>query len=275
MYMKRKGRMITLSAIGVAAALVLIFFAVGGTDEPPVTNGIVQVLETKSDLLESSYRVGADLAGTDLSSIGQILADKITQEWDTYDSMTREQRMFSSKSFGVVGIQTDTWSECEEAIGFTVNNPLDSLDWLNKTGYFGMESTDPSSPASHVQAIAHTFQTTDRKPNEINVTAGYNYGNVCITLNAAFTANTGTFTKGSVNNGYATYKQDTVTAGSGIPVLIVTTDEANNTGYYDGDYFDPTAYWVKDNVFYTLRVFGEETDKKVIQDTLDRILAEI
>jgi hypothetical protein len=189
--------------------------------------------------------------------------------------MTREQRMFSSKSFGVVGIQTDTWSECEEAIGFTVNNPLDSLDWLNKTGYFGMESTDPSSPASHVQAIALAFQTTGRKPNEINVTAGYNYGNVCITLNAAFTANAGTFTKGSVNNGYATYKQDTVTAGSGIPVLIVTTDEANNTGYYDGDYFDLTAYWVKDNVFYTLRVFGEEADKKVIQDTLDRILAEI
>ena len=275
MYMKRKGRMITLSAIWVAAALVLIFFAVGSTDEPPVTNGIVQVLETKSDLLESSYRVGADLAGTDLSSIGQILADKITQEWDTYDSMTREQRMFSSKTFGVVGIQTDTWRECEEAIGFTVNNPLDSLDWLNKTAYFGMESTDPSSPASHVQAIAHTFQTTDRKPNEINVTAGYNYGNVCITLNAAFTANTGTFTKGSVNNGYATYKQDTVTAGSGILVLIIATDEANNTGYYDGDYFDPTAYWVKDNVFYTLRVFGEEADMKVIQDTLDRILAEI
>ncbi len=274
-YMKRKGWMITLSAVGVTTALVLIFLAVGGTDTPQVTNGIVQVLETKSDLQESSYRVGADLAKTDFSSIGQILADKIAQEWDTYDSMTREQRMFSSKTFGVVGIQTDTWNECEEAIGFTVNNPLESLDWLNKTGYYGMESTDPSYPVSHVQAIAHAFQTADRKPNEINVTAGYNYGNVRITLKATFTANAGPFTTGSVSNGYATYKQDAVIAGSGIPVLIVTTDEANNTGYYNGDFFDPTAYWVRDNVFYSLRVFGEEAEKGKIQDILDRILAEL
>lgn len=273
--MKRKGLMITLSVIGVIAVLGLILFAVGGADEPQVTNSIVRVLETKSDLLESSYRVGADLAKTDFSSIGRILADKIAREWDTYDSMTREQRMLSSKAFGVVGIQTDTWNECEEAIGFTVNNPLESLDWLNKTGYFGMDSTDPDSPVSHVQAIAHTFPVTDRKANEINVTAGYNYGNVSITLTASFTANAGTFTTGSVCNGYAVYKQDAVTAGSGIPVLIITTDEANNTGYYDGDYFDPVAYWVKDNVFYTLRVFGEEADREEIQDILDRILAAV
>ena len=36
-----------------------------------------------------------------------------------------------------------------------------------------------------------------------------------------------------------------------------------------------TAYWVKDNVFYALRVFGNETDKAEIQATLDKLLAEI
>ena len=82
-------------------------------------------------------------------------------------------------------------------------------------------------------------------------------------------------TMGSVCNGYATYEENATTTGTGIPVLIVTTNETNNNGYYNGNYFDPTAYWVKDDVFYTLRVCGDETDKDVIQDTLDRILEAI
>ena len=55
----------------------------------------------------------------------------------------------------------------------------------------------------------------------------------------------------------------------------MTVNGTNNIGYYNGDYFDSTAYWVKDNVFYALRVFGNETDKAEIQATLDKILAGI
>lgn len=63
--------------------------------------------------------------------------------------------------------------------------------------------------------------------------------------------------------------------GSGIPTLVVITNGTNNTGYYSGDYYDPTAYWVKDNVFYTLRVFGDSADKDEIQATLSGILEQI
>lgn len=248
---------------------------VGGVDGPQVSHSTVQVLEKISGTEESSYWVGAALPGTDFSTMGQMLTDKLTQEWDTYDRMTREQRLASSKLWGVVGIQTDTWKECEEAIGFTVYNPLETLDWLNKTGYFGMESTNPGASAKHVQVTANSAQAADRKLSEINVTAGYNIGSVRVTLTVILTADTGTYTTCSVCNGYATYEQNIGTTESGVPVLIVTTNETNNTEYYDGDYFDPTAYWVKDNVFYILRVFGEEMDKAEIQAILDRILAGI
>lgn len=268
--MKKKGLTTMLFVIGAVVVLVLVLF-----DGPQVAYSTVQVLEKISDTEESSYRVGAALPGTDFSTMGQILTDKFTQEWDTYDSMTREQRLASSKLWGVVGIQTDTWKECEEAIGFTVYNPLETLDWLNKTGYFGMEGTNPGTPAKHVQVTANSAHAADRKLGEINVTAGYNTGSVRVTLTAILTADTGTFTTGSVCNGYATYEQNIVTTGSGFPVLIMTTNETNNTGYYDGDYFDPTAYWVKDNVFYILRVFGDEKDKTEIQAILERILAGI
>ena len=297
--MKKKGLTTVLFVIGAVVVLVLVLVAVivfggnlitvarcvetdnysisnvGGVDGPQVSHSTVQVLEKISDTEESCYWVGATLPGTDFSSMGQILADKITQEWDTYDSMTREQRLASSKLWGVVGIQTDTWKECEEAIGFSLYNPLETIDWLNKTGYFGMESTNPGTQAKHIQVTANSAQAADRKLSEINVTAGYNTDSVRVTLTAILTADAGTYTTGSVCNGYATYEQNIVTTGSGVPVLIMTTNETNSTGYYDGDYFDPTAYWVKDNVFYILRVFGEEKDKTEIQAILDRILAGI
>ena len=242
----------------------------------PVTNAAdVQIIEMISGEKESSYRVEALLPTTDLSSVGQPLADKISQEWDEFDSMTKEQQRTSSKLWGVVDIQTDTWDDCEEAIGFTLYNTLETLDWLSKTGYFGMESVDSHAPTAHVQVTANASQTADRKPGEVSAIAGYKDDDVRITLAATVSSSTESFTTGSVYTGYATYEQNTVTTGSGTTVLIVTVNGTNNIGYYDGDYFDSTAYWVKDNVFYALRVFGNETDRAEIQATLDKILAEI
>ena len=242
----------------------------------PVTNAAaVQIIEMISGEKESYYQVEPLLPATDLSSVGQPIAEKLSQEWDEFDSMTKEQQCTSSKLWGVVDIQTDTWDDCEEAIGFTLYNPLETLDWLNKTGYFGMEHVDSQTPTAHVQATANASQTADRKLGEVSVIAGYKDGDVRITLTETVSSSTESFTIGSVYTGYATYEQDTVTTGSGIVVLIMAVNGTNNIGYYNGDYFDSTAYWVKDNVFYALRVFGNETDKAEIQATLDKILAGI
>ena len=138
-----------------------------------------------------------------------------------------------------------------------------------------MERANSQTPTAHVQATANASQTADRKPGEVSVIAGYKYGDVRITLTETVSSSTESFITGSVYTGYATYEQNTVTTGSGTTVLIVTVNGTNNIGYYDGDYFDSTAYWVKDNVFYALRVFGNETDKAEIQATLDKLLAEI
>lgn len=257
-----------ISYIGIIIAIILVMYSIlniGGVDGQQSTYGTVQVIEKTSNNDESSYQVGVALSATDFSSIGKRLSDAIAQEWSEYDGMSEIQRITSSKLWGCVAIQTDTWSECEEAIGFTLKNPLESLDWLNKTGCFGMESTDPDTPVKHVQVAADTSGNQDRKPDEISVLAGYCIEDIRITLSATMSSNNGTYTMGSVCDGYATYKEENTTTGSGIPVLIVTTNESNNNGYYDGDYFDPTAYWVEDNVFYTLRVVGDERDNRFLE----------
>ena len=203
-----------------------------------------------------------------------MLARKV-EEWKTYSAMTEMQRLASSHLWGFVSFQKDTWDECEAAIGFAVENPLESVEWLNKTGYFGMESVDPTLLVKHIEVSANSALTEDRQVSNISITAGYSIDELRITLNATLFADSGTQQIGSGYNSYAIFEEKTTTTGSGAPVLIVIANESNSNGYYAADYYDPTAYWVKDNVFYKLRVLGEETDKETIQATLERILSEI
>ena len=249
--------------------------SIGGADSPERTYRTVQLLEKKSDNIESAYEVVTYLNGTDFSYIGQELIDKIEQEWNIYSAMIKEQRIVSDHLWGFVSVQVDTWDECKEIIGFDAENPLESIDWLNRTGYLGTESVDAAITAKHINISANYGLNTDRKVRDINVTAGYDVDDIQITLNATICADNGPCRTGSVCNGYATYEEESVTTGSDIPVLIVTTNESNNTGYYNDDYYDPTAYWVKNNVLYTLRVFGKEANKDEILAALYRILGEV
>ena len=155
--MKKKGLVIILSIFVIVAVFTLFLLNANDTDELQSDYHTVQVLEKTSDVEESSYRVGVTLPATDFSSIGELLSDEIEQEWEIYNGMTDFEKLASSKLWGCVGIQTDTWSECEQAIGFAVWNPLEPLDWLNKTGYIGMESTDPHTPVKHIQIIANAI----------------------------------------------------------------------------------------------------------------------
>jgi len=266
------------AALSVICAVLLfgVFFALlpggeDGIDTLEETGGTVQLTEKTFDKEESFYEVSAYLPGTDFSSIGQELKQKIAQEWESYSGLSEMQSLASSKLWGVIGIQTDTWEECEKVIGMDVTNPLESLDWLGKTNYFGRPQ-GLSDPVKHIQIIADTMLLSDGSVSEVHITAGYNVGSTGITLSATLCAESGIHTTGSVSNGYAAFSEDTVKTGSGIPVLIITADEMNNNGYYNGDYFDPTAYWVQDNVFYSLRVFGDEAERDTIESILDRIL---
>ena len=285
----QKGSIIALCVVSVVVAFMIVLAlcfgsinsgdtsisSMGGVDGPERTYRTVQLIEKKSDEAESSYEVGTYINSTDFSSLGQELADKIEQEWKTYSAMTEMQRLASSHLWGFVSFQKDTWDECEAAIGFAVENPLESVEWLNKTGYFGMESVDPTLLVKHIEVSANSALTEDRQVSNISITAGYSIDELRITLNATLFADSGTQQIGSGYNSYAIFEEKTTTTGSGAPVLIVIANESNSNGYYAADYYDPTAYWVKDNVFYKLRVLGEETDKETIQATLERILSEI
>lgn len=81
-----------LSVICVALVLgAFLALSLGGTnkmDPLDETGGTVQLTEKISDTAESLYEISAYLPGTDFSSIGQELKNKIAQEWENYSSMS-------------------------------------------------------------------------------------------------------------------------------------------------------------------------------------------
>ena len=111
------------------------------------------------------------------------------------------QRLASSKLWGLVYIQTETWEECEKVIGMDVSNPLESIDWLYKINYFGRFHV-LSTPVKHIQITANSTLTSDRSVSDMSITAGYNTDDnglgIGITLSATLCANAGTHTTGSV-----------------------------------------------------------------------------
>lgn len=224
---------------------------------------------------ESFYSVSAELPESDLSGSGPVLRDLLAREWATYDSMSETEKLASSHLWGNVSLQTDTWQAAETAAGLSIHNPLEALSFLEPVAYFGTDSADPQDPARHVSLIADASQTPDRTLGELLLTSGYRCGNVRITFTAALRSRDGVYSVSNVWNGTACYEAVQTLTGSGLSVLTVTTDETNNTGYYGGSFYDISSYWVRDGIFYTLRVFGDKEDENEIRSVFDRILPQI
>lgn len=237
------------------------------TDAPTeVTYSTVKLLKAETDTQESSYRVAADLPATDLTRIGQELKDKIEDEWGTYNDLTEMQRWASSKLWGLVGLRCDNWAECESAIGFPLYNPLESVSALDKVD-------DLITDGSHIRVMAESI--SDETLKGITVNAEYRYGRLQVTLTATVCSEEQEYTTGGAIVGIAEFEQRVSTTGSGIPVLIVTPIVENNLGYFSEDYYAPTAYWVRNGVFYSLRVKGLEENSREIREAVDFILSEL
>lgn len=285
---KRSGKFYKkpLFPIMIAAVILCIVIAVFLLKDPApqsenaAASGVRIVEEGPDEYGLYSYRVNAALPKTDFSSVGRELADKIAGDWAVYDGMTMEERIVSSHAPGFVALSFDNWDDCENAIGFTVEDPLESLDWLNKTGYFGAESSVPDMPARFIQVNAIS-SNTDRQVREILIESGYSTGNVHISLRSTLSADKGSFTNeneytiGIAYNERNALGLNTVLTGSGIPVLTVNSDNAYNEEAYGSTFSDRNAYWVQGNVFYALRVYGDRNYDDEILAAFERILSEI
>ena len=70
--------------------------------------------------------------------LAQDVYDALQEEWDSYDSLSTEQKMLSSHLPGAFYEDFSDWATCEEFLGMSVPNPLEEAAWLDHGTYVGM-----------------------------------------------------------------------------------------------------------------------------------------
>ena len=97
--------------------------------------GNILLTEKVSSERNSGYFFQAQLELKQSDDFGQGIHEKTAEEWQTYYSLSEEERRWSSHSWGECSQLQDTWEDAIEFVGFALDNPLEYADWLEDANY--------------------------------------------------------------------------------------------------------------------------------------------
>lgn len=183
----------------------------------------------------SSYVISSDM-------LGQGIYEELQEEWEAWDSLSEEQKMFSSHMPGHCYERFDDWAECEEFLGFSLFNPLEDCEWLEKGTYVGM----PLGFADASRFYVSLYGTNEGQVEWIHVESGYRNGEVRITVNAQI-------------------EVDTPKENLEDEEPLITEDSGER-------YVASTALVAQGPVTYSIRVIGEPNRQTQVRETLEKIL---
>lgn len=211
-------------------------------------------------------RVTTYMPRTNFYRISDSLKEKIAADWRLHDSLTPLQQASSSHLFGWITLRHDTWQQCEEDLGVTIPNPIGNISWLEKTDVYGGIATDPA--ILHTQLTVRASDPEKRTVERATLEAGYRAEGVRVVISAFVHAEDVLFTTGYGADGKVEFTRRETTTGSGLPVMILTSDQ-------QVDYSSLDAWWVVDNVYYSLHLVGEKGQDAHVQAILEKLLNEI
>lgn len=217
--------------------------------------GTTDLLETEKAPTEEDYPepISSDM-------LAQGVYDTLQNEWTSFDALSREQKMLSSHIPGTCQKDFDEWVECEEFIGFSILNPLESSSWLEKGTYVGMPVGFNDAP----RVQASWYGTRDGHVEWISIQSGYRDGQIRIVLDAKLYGDPPE--EKSSDSGWSTELErlDYLANKDGNSPLI--TEDIGEL------YVASTAYIAQGHVLYSIRVIGEPDKQNEVQETLEQIL---
>lgn len=193
--------------------------------------------------------------------LGQDLHDALRHEWETFDSLSSEQKIHLGRLPGVCFQNFTDWAACEDFWGITIPNPLEEAPWLDKGTYVGMP--EDFLDALHVQAS--WFGTREGHVEWLSIQSGYQDDGISVVLYAMLY---GDSAEGkSADSGWSTeLARQSYLANSDDSSVLLTEDSSEQ-------YTARTAYLVQDYVLYRVRVVGETHQLAGIQEALADALA--
>lgn len=192
---------------------------------------------TKTEIKEQEASVS--MISSDMVSPDMYVA--LEEEWDAWNAKSQEQKIFSSHLPGICYRQFDTWTECEDFLGFEVFNPLEDSEF-EKASYVGMplEFNDAS------RFYMNFYGPDADKIEWIDVQSGYRDGEVRINVNAQIFPDVA--------------KKDTENQEP-----LITEDSGEQ-------YVATEALLTRGSVTYNIRVIGGKGEWDEVRKTMEKVL---
>ena len=163
-------------------------------------------------------------------------------EWNNWNAKTQEQKLLSSHIPGHCYIAFNEWAECEEFLGFRLDNPLEDTDWLEKGTYVGM----PIGYADASRFYVSFYGDTPEQVRWIWVESGYYLGDFRITVQARI--------------------ETELQAEQHESIAPRITEDSGER------YVATTAELVREAITYNIRVIGEPNQTREVKEMLNKVL---
>lgn len=190
-------------------------------------------------------------------ALSQDLREALEAEWASWNALSEERQILSSHVPGWCQRGFEDWTACEDFLGFSVSNPLENCEWLEKGTYVAMPLGFMDAPRVDLQWDG----TEEGYVDWANASAGYRAGETRVTVSALLY---GDPAKAKFSDGNWTLdlgKQDVPADG----VLHVISENTER-------YCFRKAYLIRGGVLYDVHVVGEPDGKAEVEETLERAL---
>lgn len=226
--------------------------------------GNVLLAEKMSSAENSFYHIQAELEAKLSSDFGQGIHDKTAEEWQTYHSLSEEERWYSSHLWGECAQFLDTWDEATELVGFSVENPLEGADWLLKASYAAipLENVSMEEYRKHVE-VAWSGQE-DGSIRSLRISSGYLDESVRVQMTVTFTGVDGFYQTRSVWAKEVDFVTEEFVFEDGNTVLLITPETEAN-------YCSMEAYFVKGGALYQFHLVGGIGTEEMVRATMEKI----
>lgn len=188
-------------------------------------------------------------------ALSQDLRDALEEEWDAWNALSEEAKMVSSHMPGWCRRGFEDWAACEDFLGFSVPNPLEACDWLEKGTSAAMPLGFRDAPRVDIQWNG----TEGGYVDWVSANAGYRSGPIRVMLGALL--------YGDPAKARFSDRDWTLDLGEAAAdgVLHVISEAAER-------YSSRTAYLVRDGVLYCVHIVGEPDGTAEAEETLERAL---
>lgn len=220
---------------------------------------------------ESSYRVDGDIPAVPLESFSReiwAIMERVPEK------AAQQNSLLMSTMPGYWFGTFDSWTECEDFVGFPLRNPLEEAELLEMANYAAIPRDAETLDENRRRHCAVTLNgSATGELQSVQVDAGYLMGEIRIQM-SVYLYPEGSIIEpgtGAARIGEADFTLTSGVTGSKVPYSLVVTETPENDYYHDFSSAD--AYFILENGLYTLHAVSPGRENGgAAKDTLEELL---